>query len=198
MLELESDLSIYYVDYLHSYDECKVVADAIGKLAKTKEVNIYSHCAGAAVALQIINILESDGVNVSNYITGGFIPSAKPSKYNNWNYTFKSSIQSKLIKAGAPIDKLSAERKYSMVEKFRKDTDFMTEYFYRYAKPIGARTTVIISKTDIFTKNYADAERLWRKLANNFDKVHYIDADSHYFQTEKSEEVARIIADTIK
>lgn len=82
-----------------------------------------------------------------------------------------------------------------MVEKFRKDTDFMTEYFYKSAKPIKANTSVIISKTDIFTKNYKNAERLWKLLARNFDRVHYIDSDSHYFQTEKSEDVARIIVD---
>ena len=194
---LASDISLYYVDYLHSFDECKDVADAIGKLANSKEINIYSHCAGTAVALQLINILEEQGVNVSNYITGGFIPPAKPNKRNNWNYTSKIHIQKKLIKAGAPIDKLSAESKYSMVEKFRKDTDFMTEYFYRSAKSIKARTSVIISKTDIFTENYMDAEKSWRTLAKNFDGIHYIDTDSHYFQTEKSEEVTRIIVNSI-
>ena len=32
---------------------------------------------------------------------------------------------------------------------------------------------------------------------NNFNKLHYIDTDSHYFQTEKSDETAQIIIDTI-
>jgi hypothetical protein len=52
------EISLYYVDYLHSYDECMLVADEIAKIAETKEIYVYSHCAGAAVALQIINILE--------------------------------------------------------------------------------------------------------------------------------------------
>ena len=191
------ELSIYYVDYLRSYEQCKIVADKISELSKTKEINIYSHCAGTAVALQLINILEKEGVGVSNYITGGFIPSTNPPKRNGWNYTFKRSIQRKLIKAGAPIEKFSAESNYNMVEKFRKDTDFMTEYFYKRATPINAKTSVIISKTDIFTQNYAVAETMWRTFANNFDKLHYIDTNSHYFQTEKSEEVAQIIIDTL-
>lgn len=191
------DLSLYYVDYLHSYAECEKVAEKIAVLAKSKEINIYSHCAGTAVAMQIINILEKQGIVVSNYITAGFIPSEKPNKRNGWNYTFKRSIQRKLIKAGAPIDKLSAESKYSMVEKFRKDTDFLAEYFYKNVKPINAKTSVIISKTDIFTKNYMDVERLWKIRSNNFNKVHYIETDSHYFQTEKSDEVAQIIINTI-
>ena len=191
------DLSLYYVDYLHSYAECEKVAEKIAVLAKSKEINIYSHCAGTAVAMQIINILEKQNIVISNYITAGFIPSENPGKRNGWNYKFKRSIQQKLIKAGAPIDKLSVESKYSMVEKFRKDTDFMTEYFYKNAKTIKTKTSVIISKTDIFTKNYMDAERLWKIRSSNFDRVHYIDSDSHYFQTEKSDEVAQIIIDTI-
>ncbi|MBE6803570.1 MAG: amino acid adenylation domain-containing protein, partial [Ruminococcaceae bacterium] len=191
------DLSLYYVDYLHSYAECEKVAEKIAVLAKSKEINIYSHCAGTAVAMQIINILEKQGIVISNYITAGFIPSEKPHKRNGWNYTFKRSIQHKLIKAGAPIEKFSTEYKYEMVEKFRKDTDFLTEYFYTLAQPIKAKTSVIISKTDIFTKNYMDAERLWKIRSSNFNKVHYIDADSHYFQTKNSDTVARIITDIL-
>ena len=191
------EMSVYYVDYLRSYEQCEIVANKIKELSKAKEINIYSHCAGTAVALQLINILEKEGIGVSNYITGGFIPSTNPPKRNGWNYTFKRSIQRKLIKAGAPIEKFSAESSYNMVEKFRKDTDFMTEYFYKRATPINAKTSVIISKTDIFTQNYAVAEKLWKTLANNFNKLHYIDTDSHYFQTEKSEEVAQIIIDTL-
>ena len=191
------ELSLYYVDYLHSYAECEKVAEKIAVLAKSKEINIYSHCAGTAVAMQIINILEKQGIVISNYITAGFIPSEKPHKRNGWNYTFKRSIQHKLIKAGAPIEKFSTEYKYEMVEKFRKDTDFLTEYFYTLAQPIKAKTSVIISKTDIFTKNHMDAERLWKIRSSNFNKVYYIDADSHYFQTENSDTVARIITDIL-
>ncbi|MBR5201772.1 MAG: hypothetical protein IKW45_00765, partial [Clostridia bacterium] len=194
---LSPDLSVYYVDYLHSYEECEKVAEKISKLAKAKEINIYSHCAGTAVALQIINILEASGVKVSNYITGGFILPEKAAEKNGWNDTPKWLIQRKLIKAGAPIEKLSANNKYSMVENFRKDTDFMTEYFYKYAQPFDARTSVIISKTDIFTQNYKDAERLWKTRSNTFDKVIYIESDSHYFQTDKSFEIAQIILKTI-
>ena len=87
---------MYYVDYLRSYDECLTVAEKIKALSKTKEINIYSHCAGTAVALQLINILESQGVNISDYIVGGFIPPAKAGKLNAWNYTPKWYIQRKL------------------------------------------------------------------------------------------------------
>ncbi|MBR5191242.1 MAG: hypothetical protein IKW34_04350, partial [Clostridia bacterium] len=195
--EKSPQLSLYYVDYLRSYNECEVVAEKISEVAKFKEINIYSHCAGTAVALQVINILEDKGVSVSHYLTGGFIPPAKPSKRNSWNYVPKQFIQSKLLKAGAPIEKFSAKHKFDMVEKFRKDTDFMAEYFYRTIEKINAPTSVIISKTDIFTKNYEQTETLWKTRALNYKKTYYIDADTHYFQTEKSDEVSDIILNEI-
>ena len=83
--EKSPELSLYYVDYLRSYRECDIVAEKISELAKFKEISIYSHCAGTAVALQVINILENNGVVVSHYITGGFIPPAKPTIHKtNW------------------------------------------------------------------------------------------------------------------
>ncbi|MBR5247037.1 MAG: AMP-binding protein, partial [Clostridia bacterium] len=198
LAKIAPDLSLYYVDYLHSYDECFEVAEQIKKMSQTKEVNIYSHCVGAAVALQLINILENQGVSIANFITGGYIPPEKANEHNSWNRTPKWLIQRKLIKAGAPIEKLSTESKDSMVEKFRKDTDFMTEYFYKKVKPINVPTSVIISKTDIFTRNYEDAERLWKSVASAFVEVHYIEAQTHYFQSDESEKIAQIITKIIE
>ncbi len=195
--EKSSELSLYYVDYLRSYNQCEIVAEKISELAKFKEINIYSHCAGTAVALQVINILENKGVAVSHYITGGFIPPAKPVKRNSWNYVPKQFIQNKLLRAGAPIEKFTTKHKFDMVEKFRKDTDFMAEYFYRTIEKINAPMSVIISKTDIFTKNYEQTDALWKTRALNYNKTYYIDADTHYFQTEKSDEVSDIILNEI-
>ena len=85
-----------------------------------------------------------------------------------------------------------------MVEKFRKDTDFMAEFFYGNTISINAPTSVIISKTDIFTKNYSDAEPLWKSVARNFETVLFVNTDSHYFQTDESETVAQFITNTIE
>ena len=84
-----------------------------------------------------------------------------------------------------------------MVEKFRKDTDFMTWYNYSNAKTINAVTDSIISKTDIFTKKYEDAEKLWKNYATNFNRVHFIETDSHYFQSDNSEAFIEIIISII-
>lgn len=191
------DLSVYYVDYLHSYNECETVAKKIVELAKTKEINIYSHCAGTAVALQVINILENEGVDISQFVSGGFITPAKPANRNFWNFVPKKIIQKILTDAGAPIKTLSSENKFNLIADFRKDTDFMTEYFYKNANPINVKTSVVISKTDLFTKNHNNAEQLWKKYATNLNKVCYIESDSHYFQSDNSNTLAKIIIDII-
>ncbi len=191
------ELSLYYVDYLRSQNECEKAAEKIAEIGKKKEICIYSHCAGSAVALNIINILEAKGVELSHYISGGFIPLQTAGKINSWNIVSDKRIKKTLINAGAPIEKFNDNQSYNMIEKFRKDTDFMTEYFYNKPKKINVLTTAVMSKTDPFTKNYKKAEKLWGRMADNFDRVHFIETDSHYFQTESSEALAEIIAETI-
>ena len=193
MAKKKPDMSIYYVDYLHSYEECEKVAEIIAEIGSNKELYIYSHCAGAAVALQIINILEDKGVNISRYITGGYIPPKKASKKNGWNKAPDKYIEKKLVSAGAPLKSFSKEQTKEMIDKFRKDTDFMTWYNYSNAKTINAVTDSIISKTDVFTKNFEDAEKLWKNCATNFNRVHFIETDSHYFQSDNSEALIEII-----
>jgi surfactin synthase thioesterase subunit len=193
MAKKKPDMSICYVDYLHSVEDCKKVADIIAEESKNKELCIYSHCAGAAVALQIINILEENGINVSRYITGGYIPPKKAPKKNGWNTVSDKNIKKKLISAGAPLDSFTDSQTKDMLDKFRKDTDFMTWYHYNNAKAISTVTDSIISKTDVFTNNYKDAEKLWRGSAVNFNDVHFIETDSHYFQSDNCDVLVEMI-----
>ncbi len=197
MAKKKPEMSIYYVDYLHSYEECEKVADIIAEIGKTQELYIYSHCAGAAVALQIINILEDKGVDISRYITGGYIPPKKAPKKNGWNKAPDKYIEKKLVSAGAPLESFTDSQTKDMIDKFRKDTDFMTWYHHNNSKKINAVTDAVISKTDLFTKNYKEAETLWKNSAINFNQVHFIETDSHYFQSDNSAALVEIIIDVL-
>ncbi len=195
MSKKKADMSIYYVNYLRSYEECEKVADLIVEISKTQELYIYSHCAGAAVALQIINILEEKGVTISRYVSGGYIPPSKPSKKNGWRTVSDKMIMKKLLSAGAPLENFSDNQNNDMIDRFRKDTDFMTWYHYNNSKKISVQTDVVISKTDLFTRNYKNAEKLWKSKAINFNKVHFIETDSHYFQADNSGMLVDILAE---
>lgn len=192
------DMSIYHVNYLRSYEECEKVAEVIAEISKTQDLYFYSHCAGAAVALQIINLLEENGVNISHYVAGGYIPLKRPPRKNAWNMVPDKFIKKKLLLAGAPLERFSDNQNHNMLDNFRKDTDFMTWYHYSNAKKINVKTDIVVSKTDPFTKNYRDAEKLWKKTADNFNLVHYINSDSHYFQSDNSDELTEIILKIIE
>ena len=191
-------MAIYYVKYLRSYDECQKVAETLAQIGKDKKMYIYSHCAGAAVAMQLINILEENDVEISHYIAGGYIPPKKAPKKNGWNTVSDKQIKKRLLSAGAPLDNFTDEQNFNMIDNFRKDTDFMTWYHYRNSKKINVRTDVVISKTDPFTKNFKVAENLWKSSANNFNKVHFIETDSHYFQSDECEILVDMILKIIK
>ena len=80
---------------------------------------------------------------------------------------------------------------------FRKDTDFMTECFYKERNKVPCPVSVVISKDDLFTENFTDAGRLWSLYAENVCGVHFIDTKTHYFQSDNSNELAEIILSVI-
>ncbi|MBQ4644214.1 MAG: amino acid adenylation domain-containing protein [Clostridia bacterium] len=187
MANKSNDMAIYYVKYLRSYDECKNIAETLAQIGKDKKLYIYSHCAGAAVAMQIINILEEMNIAICRYVAGGYIPLQKPLKKNVWDIVPDKYIKKRLVSAGAPLERFSDSQNESVIDNFRKDTDFMTWYHYSKPNKIKVQTDVIISKTDSFTKNYKNAEKLWKLNADNFNNVHFIETNSHYFQSDNSD-----------
>ena len=198
MVKKAPEMAIYYVKYLRSFDECQKVAETLAQIGKDKKMYIYSHCAGAAVAMQIINILEEKKVKISHYVTGGYIPPKRAPKKNGWNKVSDKQIKKQLVSAGAPLENFSDEQSFNMIDNFRKDTDFMTWYYYNNHKKVNVQTDAIISKNDVFTKNYKDAKELWSLSADNFNKVHFIETKSHYFQSDNSDAFVKILLDIIK
>ena len=197
MTNKTADMAIYYVKYLRSYDECQKVAEILAQIGKDKKLYIYSHCAGAAVALQLINILEQNDVDILHYIAGGYIPPKRAPKKNSWNTISDKEIKKRLVSAGAPLENFSDEQNYNMIDNFRKDTDFMTWYHYNKPNKIKVQTDIVISKTDSFTRNYKDAEKLWSLCADNLNNVHFIETDSHYFQSDECDTLVDMILEII-
>ena len=195
--KVRNDISVYFIRYLHSKEECENAAKEIAALCKKSEVMLYSHCVGSAVALQIIKELEAKEMSVRHYFAGASIPPAKVVKMNLWNIVSDGILKTILVKAGADISGLSDEKTSEMLMHFRKDTDFANVSFAESKVKIKTPVSVIVSKNDMFTKNYRQARRLWEKYADNVAEVCYIESNSHYFQSESSEALADIIKKTI-
>ena len=186
-------ISVYFVRYLHSEDECEKAADEIAAVIDNMPLSIYSHCVGSAVALQVLSLLEKNGINVKHYFAGASIPPVKPSRKNIWNIVPDFVLKKILSSAGAKLDGLSDGTLKTVLQGFRKDTDFANSSFADFNGRIKTRVSVILSKTDIFTKNHKKAMQIWQKYAENVNGVYFIDSDSHYFQSDNSGQLVQLV-----
>ena len=98
-----------------------------------------------------------------------------------------------LSKAGAKLSNLSQEVLTEMLKSFRKDTDFAGASYCEAEIKIKTPVTVVISKKDIFTRNYRQAEKCWSIYAENIKGIKFIDSKSHYFQSDDAEVLANQI-----
>ena len=192
----DTRVSVYFMRYLHSQKECNKAAQEIITALSGREITLYSHCVGSAVALHILQNLENVHFPVKHYFAGASIPPANPSRYNTWNIVPDIALKHTLSKAGADFNDISRERMKALLKAFRKDTDFANIGFYDFRKKLTTPVTVIISKSDIFTMNYTDAKKLWLKYAENVIDIHFIDSDSHYFQKDNPADLVKIIMST--
>lgn len=188
------NISIYFVRYLHSQNECAKTAKEIENVLNGKSIYFYSHCVGAAVAMQVLNILESENKNiVQHFISGGFIPTNNPVKKNIWNSTPDKILKCLLTNAGAPLKNLSDNELSATLQKFRNDTDFSTQYFLTASLKITCPISLVINKKDIFTTQHKKSDELWKNYALNFHRTYYINPTSHYFQSDNSDVLAEIL-----
>lgn len=194
------DFSLFFIDFLRTKEDCFSAAKEIEELAQNTDIYFYSHCAGSAVAMQILNCIEENGIcNIQHYIAGASIPLKKVPKKNTWNYVPDFIIKKALSNAGAQFNKTDKKRLSIILQDFRKDTDFMTSYFYnKNKKAIKCPVSLIMSKDDIFTKEYKNAKKLWAPYVENIANIRFIETDSHYFQSADSEKLIDIISDLLK
>ena len=189
----DNETAVYFIRYLHSLEEYEKAPKEISMVLGKTDISIYSHCVGSAVALQIIKYLEKDDTPIKHYFIGASIPPAKPAKWNSWNVVPDFMLRSTLEKAGADFRSLSDKKLKETLKNFRLDTDFATISYGKTSDKLRVPVSVIISKDDMFTKNYTEARKLWNNYFETVDKIHFIDTQSHYFQSVCSEKVAKII-----
>ncbi len=195
-VEKTSAYSICYFDYPHSDKECMDIANEIARITADKELYFYSHCAGSAVAMNIINILEQEkDIKIKHYAAGGNIPPEKAEEESFWKSVSDELLVASLMQAGAPLASFTEKQIADTVTHFREDTDYMTQCFFKQNRKIECPTNVIINKLDIFTSNFEQALENWSKYAENVIDVRYITTKTHYFQADNSRELVEILLD---
>ena len=194
----QSHTALFYVPWL-SDEAYPAAADEIRSLAAVLPTAFYSHCAGAVTAMRLLDLLNRDLPVVTSWTAGGNVP-PKPGKtaVNIWKNVPDSGILRFLRHAGLSDDVLPEPRCREMLLRFRRDT----AQFFTFAKektdltPIRVR--LILSKTDPFTRNYRQAADRWRRYAEDVGDIRFITCDSHYFQTEKADELFMLLSDDEK
>ena len=194
----KKDTAIYFIRYLHSFAECEKAAKEIIDILSNKDIYIYSHCVGSALALQILKNLEKYNIYPKQYFAGASMPLSRLVKKNIWNIVPDVVIKNILIKAGAQFEGISDESLKKKLIEFRKDTDFSVMSFSEHNNKIKVPVSLIISKKDIFTKKYKKAEKLWGNYFDKVNGVHFIDSESHYFQADSCNELTEILLSEIK
>lgn len=198
LIKADGSLSVYYSDYPEETAECDEIAEEVIKLSESIEVSFYAHCVGSAVALQVAEIIEKKNPSaVKSIIIGGNIPPKKAAKFNIWNAVPDSVLVEILKKAGSALYRLPDEAKKTLLADFRRNTDYAVEYFGTSKQKLNIPIRIIISKMDLFTKNYKHAETSWKNYSNDV-AVSFIDSKSHYFQSDSADVTAGMIAAIIK
>lgn len=171
-------VALYYVPWGCNYD-------AVAQNLRSLHIPIifYSHCAGAVIAMKLLDRLDC----VDQFIAGANIP---PQDLTNfWPSVSDEKLISVLHQAGMPT--LSHEKE--MIHRFRINTDEYFAFFKEKHTRTSVRTTLVLSKTDLFTSNYLNAEGLWGRYVTCIEGIHYIDSPSHYFQSTNADALANIL-----
>lgn len=187
-------LWVYCVEFPHSEADCQAIAREMGRLAEDTELFIYSHCAGIAPALRVLDLLQQQNPNaVRHYFAAAAIPPKEPPNENIWHTVPDALLRSILEGAGASFVGLSNQQVTDIFTRFRRDTDFYTETFQNPPQTIRIPVTLFLSKEDPFTDNYAEAGNIWGYYVSNLEGIRFIDSHSHYFQAEQPETLLRQI-----
>lgn len=190
--QINTDISVFFVPFLHNEVECEKAAEEIALLAPKYELYFYSHCVGSAVAMQIIQYLEGKhGIAIKQYIAAASVPLRAAWGINLWNYVPNRALARILRKAGASEFTIPKEQQERILKHFRADTDFAARFFACEPRKIQCPVFVLLAKGDLFTKYSRRIELRWKQYANNLAQVRWVDVDTHYFHAECSDLVAQ-------
>ncbi len=188
----KAPVALWFVPWLPE-QAYRPAAEEIARLAGTVPVHFYSHCAGSAIALKLLEILNKKRRVVSSYIAGADLPpGSRALSRSPWRRMSDRQILSVLLRSKFPGEDLPAAEISAFLSRFRENTDAYFSYFSGRRFPQNCPLTVVLCKKDLFTRAYPFAKRRWRKYAEPVDGVLLLEGDSHYFQSERPDVLIRL------
>ena len=165
------------------------------KALQLKNICLYGHCTGAAIAYDVCKTMEEAGMVVSKLCVGATYPFVNETdsgyKMNNEEmYNFIKEI------GGFKSDKINEQQIEEMLSWFGFDVEQAKKYFEKIEnrKVISTPIICITSKKDKFTIGKEDAVLNWGKLSSKV-KYYELNQGEHYFITEVPDEIINYIVD---
>lgn len=193
---LKSETQLFFVPWEADFDK---VEDEISAIAGEMEVGFYSHCIGAVRAMKLLDRLNRDKRTVSFYFAAANIP---PGKRFNLRKLLSEKLSDKMIlnileSSGLYMGDATEEDISNMIEASRVNAEEYHAYFGQKTEPADVELTVILSKSDTFTRNYRDAERNWGYYVTEVKKPVYLNSRSHYFQNTNAGQVTDLLLERL-
>ena len=184
--EKNSDVLLYFVDWFNE-DELPAIEDELRILATKNKVCFYSHCAGCALALKLLDRLNAETQLIHGYVAGASMPPSKAfSGLNLWIRMSDEKITKLLKNAGLNLEE-DEQLLPRRLEQFRRDTKTCSDYFGQKKEKTNVKLTAVISKNDPFTLNFEKTEKRWKTVVTEVYRVVLIETPSHYFQNTDTE-----------
>ncbi len=180
--ERKSEVSLYFVGWPEA-DALAAAAGEINKAAKEMPLYFYSHCAGACIALSLLDKLNEKERVVKGYVAGAAVPPRKSlAGINLWAHLPDDTIKKSLVSAGLHTGPEGEDLLRERLRDFRRHTEICSAYFRDKTEKTNVCVTAVLSRNDPFTRNYADARQRWMRIVEKVDRVILTDTPSHYFQ----------------
>ncbi|MBQ6635943.1 MAG: AMP-binding protein [Lachnospiraceae bacterium] len=178
--------ALYFLSWGENLDGART---RILELAGEMEIRFYSHCAGSAIAMKLLEQLNGPQMTVGRYFAGADIPPARAE--NIWKTISDRELMKILSRAGLP--QLPQDRMEDLIIRFRSNTEEYFEFLGSRREKIPCRVTLILSRKDLFTQDYQNAVDRWSQYVVAVGDVHYIDSPTHYFQSTEAAALADIL-----
>jgi len=166
-----------------------------------KDVILYGHCVGSALALLTASKLQNTDIKVKAICLGGILL-PKLARYfgnfmNPWTFVSDNKLLNFLVKIGFEKELLPETVISYMLKAFRYDVKCFYEFFHgsdgcNFDRNIPIYS--IIGENDPITKKYQTRFDNWSEYSKNV-QLRVISGAKHYFNKTHASTLARILKD---
>ena len=189
-----SDIALYYAGW-ETYEATEAAAREIRLLSQKTDVYFYSHCAGAVLAMRLLDILNADGPLIRGYIAAGSVPPPKtPFAVNLWPHLSDDAILRALQKGGLQTDGLAKDTLSRTFADFRRQTELFNGYFRKKEKKTDVDAVLLLSEKDPFTPNHAKAAARWETAVTHVQRLILLQTPTHYFQNTDTDRITELFS----